>query len=113
MSTPSRGQHGSAIPTGLLGTLLLLAGAESYVSRHNLEDTRPDSWEWKLSGHLDRQGALALSATAGDFLRSRQTTTSGDRWVMLPAFRDWAPSFRVEDLRMLQTYLLQIGKIRR
>jgi hypothetical protein len=65
------------------------------------------------AAHLNREGALALSASVGDFLRTRQTTTSGDRWVKLPAYRDWVPSFMVEDLPMSQAYLLRLGKFRR
>jgi hypothetical protein len=65
------------------------------------------------AAHLDRQGALALSASVGEFLRSRKNSKSSDRWVKLPAYRDWAPSFRVEDIPMSQAYLVQIGTIRR
>ncbi|WP_406696108.1 hypothetical protein V5E97_34455 [Singulisphaera sp. Ch08] len=65
------------------------------------------------AAHLDRQGALALSAAVGDLLRTLPEQPPKDRWVTLPAYQEWNPTFRVEDIPMSQAYLLQIGKIRR
>ncbi|SIO62237.1 hypothetical protein SAMN05444166_6987 [Singulisphaera sp. GP187] len=65
------------------------------------------------AAHLNRQGALALSALVGKQLRTQQAQPPKDRWVRLPEYQECRPTFRVEDMRMSQVYLQQTGKLRK
>jgi len=51
------GRQRRIIPWGLLGMLALVLASERYVARHALDFTRPESWDWRLSGQAARKKA--------------------------------------------------------
>ena len=52
------------MPLGLLGFLLLVAGVEWMVARHDLTFTRQDNWEWRLSAKASRRAATSSAVLA-------------------------------------------------
>jgi hypothetical protein len=52
------------MPLGLLGFLLLVAGVEWTVARHDLTFTRQDNWEWRLSARASRRAATSSAVLA-------------------------------------------------
>lgn len=63
--------------------------------------------------HLDREGAMALSALVGDQLKSTTSDPGDERWVRLPQYRETPLAAVGEDMVMTRDHLLKIGKIRR
>jgi hypothetical protein len=58
--------------------------------------------------HLDRHGATTLSTdVAAVIRRSFAHPSAVPRWVVLPAYRDLATDFPVEDLAQSQAALIQ------
>ena len=57
MSASARETTRGLVPWGLLGLLVLMLASERYVARRSLDFTRPEYWDWKLSGHAARHKA--------------------------------------------------------
>ncbi len=55
----ARRAKGSALPAGLIGMVVLIVAIECGISRRGLELSRPEAWEWWLSGQAARRQAEA------------------------------------------------------
>src|SRR3954447_19333208 len=52
------------MPLGLLGFLMLAAGIEWSMARHDLTFTRQDNWEWRLSARASRRAGTSSAILA-------------------------------------------------
>ena len=72
MMTRTPRNRTGVVPWGLLGMLALMAASERYVKRHTLDFTRPEGWNWRMSGWAARREATQADVLCLGTSRAQQ-----------------------------------------